>query len=280
MAPPAGSRRPISASGPTSRERRWPASARVIKAQGAAAGIQLAHAGRKASTAAAVGGRAAIAARPMAGGRLWRRARSRSAPGYTEPHELSPRRDRRVVDEFAAAARRAESSRLRRHRTARRAWLPAARVSVAADQRAHRRVRRQRSRTACASRSTVAAACVKPGPRRSRCSCGSRPPTGWTAAGRWTTRSSSLGAWRRSAWTWSTVRAEARCEREDPGGPGFPGAVCRGGAAEAGVATGAVGMVPAPSRPSRSSPPAQADAVLLARELLRNPYWPLVAAAG
>ncbi len=54
----------------------------------------------------------------------------------------------------------------------------------------------------------------------------------------------------------------------------FADRICR----EAGIATGAVGMITAPEQADQIIRTGQADFVLLARELLRNPYWPLHAA--
>ena len=47
---------------------------------------------------------------------------------------------------------------------------------------------------------------------------------------------------------------------------------------EAGIPTGAVGMITAPAQADEIIRDGQADLVLLARELLRDPYWPLHAA--
>lgn len=47
---------------------------------------------------------------------------------------------------------------------------------------------------------------------------------------------------------------------------------------EAGIATGAVGMITDPHQAEEILAEREADVVLLARELLRNPYWPLHAA--
>ncbi|MEO6983409.1 MAG: NADH:flavin oxidoreductase/NADH oxidase [Edaphobacter sp.] len=47
---------------------------------------------------------------------------------------------------------------------------------------------------------------------------------------------------------------------------------------EAAIATGAVGMITAPAQADQIIRNGQADLVLLARELLRDPYWPLHAA--
>jgi 2,4-dienoyl-CoA reductase-like NADH-dependent reductase (Old Yellow Enzyme family) len=65
-----------------------------------------------------------------------------------------------------------------------------------------------------------------------------------------------------------------------PAAPGyqvpFAGAVRR----EAGIATGAVGMITEPRQAEEIVASGKADAVLLAREFLRDPYWPLHAAAA
>jgi 2,4-dienoyl-CoA reductase-like NADH-dependent reductase (Old Yellow Enzyme family) len=47
---------------------------------------------------------------------------------------------------------------------------------------------------------------------------------------------------------------------------------------EAGVATAAVGMITAPAQADQIVRNGQADIVLLAREFLRDPYWPAHAA--
>jgi 2,4-dienoyl-CoA reductase-like NADH-dependent reductase (Old Yellow Enzyme family) len=44
------------------------------------------------------------------------------------------------------------------------------------------------------------------------------------------------------------------------------------------VLTGAVGLITEPPQADRIVRAGQADAVLLARELLRDPYWPMRAA--
>ena len=47
---------------------------------------------------------------------------------------------------------------------------------------------------------------------------------------------------------------------------------------EAGIATAAVGMITNPAQADHILRTGQADLVLLAREMLRDPYWPLHAA--
>ncbi len=47
---------------------------------------------------------------------------------------------------------------------------------------------------------------------------------------------------------------------------------------QAGIATGAVGMITEPAQAEAIVAGGRADLVLLAREMLRDPYWPLHAA--
>jgi 2,4-dienoyl-CoA reductase-like NADH-dependent reductase (Old Yellow Enzyme family) len=47
---------------------------------------------------------------------------------------------------------------------------------------------------------------------------------------------------------------------------------------EAGVPTAAVGLITSPAQADHIVRSGQADMVLLGREMLRNPYWPLHAA--
>ena len=61
-------------------------------------------------------------------------------------------------------------------------------------------------------------------------------------------------------------------------GPGYQTPFAAAIRQETGIATGAVGMITAPAQAEHIVATGQADAVLLARELLRDPYWPLHAA--
>ena len=85
----------------------WARITRFIASQGAVAGVQLAHAGRKASTAPPWEGGHPLA--PQDGG--WRPIHGPTAepfrPGYPEPEPLDDQGIRRVVAAFAAAAGRA-----------------------------------------------------------------------------------------------------------------------------------------------------------------------------
>lgn len=64
-----------------------------------------------------------------------------------------------------------------------------------------------------------------------------------------------------------------------PAGPGYQVPFAEAVRREAGVAAGAVGMITQPAQAEEIVASGKADVVFLARELLRDPYWPLHAAA-
>jgi 2,4-dienoyl-CoA reductase-like NADH-dependent reductase (Old Yellow Enzyme family) len=61
-------------------------------------------------------------------------------------------------------------------------------------------------------------------------------------------------------------------------GPGYQVPFAERIRREAGIATGAVGMITEPAQAEAILEEGQADVVLLAREFLRDPYWPIHAA--
>ncbi len=63
-----------------------------------------------------------------------------------------------------------------------------------------------------------------------------------------------------------------------PAGPGFQLPFAAEIKKSVGIATGAVGFITDPAQAEQIVATGQADAVLMARELLREPYWPLKAA--
>lgn len=63
-----------------------------------------------------------------------------------------------------------------------------------------------------------------------------------------------------------------------PAGPGFQTPFATAVRQQAGIATGTVGLITDPVQAEQIVATGLADAVFLARELLRNPYWPLQAA--
>ncbi len=63
-----------------------------------------------------------------------------------------------------------------------------------------------------------------------------------------------------------------------PAGPGFQTPFSAAIRREAGIATGAVGLITDPVQAEQVLLTGQADAVMMGRELLRSPYWPMQAA--
>jgi 2,4-dienoyl-CoA reductase-like NADH-dependent reductase (Old Yellow Enzyme family) len=67
-------------------------------------------------------------------------------------------------------------------------------------------------------------------------------------------------------------------DQQVPAGPGYQVLHAETIRHEAAIPTGAVGMITAPAQADQIIRSGQADLVLIARELLRDPYWPLHAA--
>jgi 2,4-dienoyl-CoA reductase-like NADH-dependent reductase (Old Yellow Enzyme family) len=65
---------------------------------------------------------------------------------------------------------------------------------------------------------------------------------------------------------------------EIPVGPGYQTPFAQRIRRDAEIMTGAVGMITSPVQAEQIIGTGQADAILMARELLRDPYWPLRAA--
>ena len=65
-----------------------------------------------------------------------------------------------------------------------------------------------------------------------------------------------------------------------PLGPGYQTPFAEAIRAQAGILTGAVGMITDPAQAAHIIRTGQADLVIIAREFLRDPYWPLHAAAA
>jgi 2,4-dienoyl-CoA reductase-like NADH-dependent reductase (Old Yellow Enzyme family) len=63
-----------------------------------------------------------------------------------------------------------------------------------------------------------------------------------------------------------------------PVGPGFQIEFAARIRKEAGLPTAAVGLITSPAQADHIIRSGQADMVLLGREILRNPYWPRIAA--
>jgi 2,4-dienoyl-CoA reductase-like NADH-dependent reductase (Old Yellow Enzyme family) len=76
----------------------------------------------------------------------------------------------------------------------------------------------------------------------------------------------------------ATPQGPGRLQPHTAIGPGYQTAFAARIRREAGILTGTVGLITAPEQADHIIRTGQADVVLLGRELLRNPYWPLQAA--
>ncbi len=118
-------------------------------------GIQLAHAGRKASSQRPwEGGTASSATAATSRGRRSDRRRSRSAPAWPAPREMDEHDIAQVRDAFVMAAKRARAHRLRCDRAAHGARLPGCTASLSpiSNRRTDRYRRRAAGRRALSAR--------------------------------------------------------------------------------------------------------------------------------
>ena len=250
---------------------------RFLKAQGAAAGVQIAHAGRKASTAAAWDGGAGID--EAHGG--WTPVGPSPvpfAPDSPTPHELTPDEIERLIGEFGEAARRARG-----------AGFDVLEIHAAHGYLLHEflspltNLRTDRFGGSFVNRLAFPLAVVA----RVREIWPAAQPlfvrisaTDWVDGG-WSIDDSVALARRLKALGVDLVdcsSAGAVSHAKVPVGPGYQTPFAAAVRKEAGIATGAVGMVTSPEQAEHILATGQADVVLLAREMLRNPYWPLMAA--
>jgi 2,4-dienoyl-CoA reductase-like NADH-dependent reductase (Old Yellow Enzyme family) len=251
---------------------------RFIHEQGSVAGIQLAHAGRKASTQRPWEGGGPIAPEGPKG---WKTVAPSALPfdeGYSTPEALDEAGIQRVSRAFAEAAERARAAGFRLVEIhAAHGYLLHQFLSPLTNKRTDRyggtfdnRVRLTRE---------VVQAVRKRWPEELplfvRFSC-----TDWVEGG----------------WTLEESVALAKLLKQDGAdlidcssaaiipkvkihyGPGYQTPFAERIRREAGIATGAVGYIRSALQAEHILHTEQADLVILARELLRDPYWPLHAA--
>jgi 2,4-dienoyl-CoA reductase-like NADH-dependent reductase (Old Yellow Enzyme family) len=251
---------------------------RFIDAQGAVPCLQLAHAGRKASTAPPWEGGGPIA--EASGG--WRPVAPSAIPfaeGHPEPRALEQEEIGRIVKAFAAAARRALQAGFRAvelHMA--HGYLVHQFLSPLSNRRqdAHGGPFDNRARLALEVTEAVRGEWPERLPLLARISA-----TDWVEGG-WTVEESvQLARLMRAAGvdlvdcsSGGTVPGAAV-----PVGPGYQTPFAERIRREAGVATGAVGLITAPEQADHVIRTGQADLVLLARETLRDPYFALRASS-
>lgn len=252
--------------------------ARFIEAQGAVAGIQLAHAGRKASTPAPWNGSGTLP--PEEGG--WRPLRAPSAiafsDAYAEPEALSEEGIAEVVRAFANGARRALEAGFRVVELhAAHGYLLHQFLSPLSNHRTDRYggTFENRTRLTCETVDAVRAVWPDHLPLFIRISA-----TDW-AEGGWDLEDSVR---------LSTLLRERGVDLVDcssgglvpgvriPIGPGYQAHFAEEIRRRAAIPTAAVGMINEADQADRIIREGGADLVLLARQMLRDPYWPLHAA--
>jgi len=252
--------------------------ARFIHSQGARAGIQLAHAGRKASMTSPFGGERLLTPEE---GRWEPVAPSGIAfsPTYAVPKALDEAGIVGVVSAFAAAARRAHAAGfdfVEIHGA--HGYLLHEFMSPLANQRTDQYGGsfENRIRLPLEVADAVRAAWPDHLPLFMRISA-----TDW-AEGGWSPDESIELARRLREHGVDLVDVSSGGQvphAKIPAGPGFQVPFAERIRREAGIPTAAVGLITEPVQANEIIASGQADIVLLAREMLRDPYWPLHAAA-
>ena len=249
-----------------------------IKDQGAIPGIQIGHAGRKASTDLPWqgglplpdkdGGWQPIAPSPVA-----------FDPLHTIPREMTEADMDRVVAEFTRAAQRSLSAGfkvLELHMA--HGYLLHQFLSPISNLRKDRWGGTFDNRLSFPLKVTEAVRKVWPDnlPLFVRISCTDWVENGWDLSQsiEFSSRLKDLGVDFIDCSSGGTV-PDARI----PAGPGFQAVFSAAVRKTADIATGAVGLITAPAQAEQLLVTEQADAVLLGREFLRSPYWPMLAAA-
>lgn len=251
--------------------------ARLIAEAGAVAGIQLAHAGRKASTYRPWEGRGPVP--PGQGG--WSPIVGPSplpfAEGYQEPRELGHDGIEEVVHSFAQGARRAREAgyRLAEIHGA-HGYLISSFLSPLANRRQDEYGGPLENRARLLERVVAAVRGEWPQelPLFVRIST-----TDW-AEGGWTVEDSVALAARLADSGVDLIDCSSGGNRvvPVPAGAGYQTAAAAEIRRRTGMKTGAVGLIRSAHQADHIIRTGQADLVLLAREMLRNPYWALNAA--
>jgi 2,4-dienoyl-CoA reductase-like NADH-dependent reductase (Old Yellow Enzyme family) len=259
--------------------RAWAPVARFIRSQGAAPAIQLAHAGRKASTAVPWEGGGPLLSGPSS----WTPVGASPIPfddGYAAPRELSPAELAEVVERFAASAALALTAGfevVELHFA--HGYLVHSFLSPLSNRREDAYGGDFDGRVRLALE--IAAAVRRVWPERLplfvRVSA-----TDW-ADGGWDVPQTVELARRLKALGVDLIDCSSGGlvpHAKVQAGPGYQVPFAEAVRREAGIATGAVGMITEAAQAQAIVSSGKADAVLLARQLLRDPYWPLRAAAA
>lgn len=248
-----------------------------IKEQGARAGIQLAHAGRKASTAAPwLGGQPLTT--HQGGWTTWAPSATPFAEGFTVPLEMSREQIRTTLDNFVGAATRSLAAGfevVELHMA--HGYLLNQFLSPITNQRTDEYGGSRENRMRFPLEVARAVRSVWPDslPLFARISA-----TDWTEGG-WTMEDSLALAIELKKIGVDLIDCSSggiSPHAKVPVGPGYQVPFAESIRRNSGVKTAAVGLITEPHQAEEIIREEKADAVLLAREFLRDPYWPLHAA--
>jgi 2,4-dienoyl-CoA reductase-like NADH-dependent reductase (Old Yellow Enzyme family) len=249
-----------------------------IKSQGAAAGVQLAHAGRKASVRRPWDKPGVVP--EWEGG--WTRVDAPSAIAFSDqmlvPHAMTEAEIAGVVAAFVAAARRALAAGfdvIELH--AAHGYLLHEFLSPLSNTRTDRYGGSFENRTRIVREVAAAVRGVWPDshPLFARISA-----TDWTEGGWDLPQSIELARALKECGV-DLIDASSGgnvASAKIPLGPGYQVPFAESIKRDAGIATGAVGLITTSAQADEVIRSGHADMVLLARELLRDPYWPMRAA--
>ncbi len=255
----------------------WRPIAEFVKAQGAAVGMQLAHAGRKGSTAV-----------PSAGGKGvsiadggWQPVAPSATPfdaAYPMPRALDPDEIHEVVGAFRKAAERALAAGFQVVEIhAAHGYLIHEFLSPLSNSRTDQYGGAFDNRIRFALEVAKAIREVWPASLPLFCRVSA---TDWVEGG-WDLKHTIELSRRLKPLGVDLIDASsggAVPYAKIPVGPGYQVAFAEAIRWEAGIATGAVGMITDPAQADTILATEQADLVFLAREFLRDPYWPRRAA--
>ncbi len=247
-----------------------------IKQQGAIAGMQLAHAGRKASTYRPWSGSGEIAIED-GGWQTFGPSALRFSPDYPLPHALSVGEISEVVGGFRLAAERALQAGfevIELHGA--HGYLVHEFLSPLSNQRTDRYGGKPENRRRLLIEIVEAVREVWPEnlPLLVRLSA-----TDWTEGGVTIEDTvETAKALKEHGVDLVDVSSGGNVQARIPLKPGYQVPFAEQVRREAGIATAAVGLITEPEQANTIVTSGQADLVALARELLRNPHWPQAAA--
>jgi 2,4-dienoyl-CoA reductase-like NADH-dependent reductase (Old Yellow Enzyme family) len=251
---------------------------RFIREQGSVAGMQLAHAGRKASTYRPWEGLGTVP--ENAGG--WTNVVAPSAVAfadhYPKPQALTSDGIQEIVAAFAEAARRACEAGFRVIEIhAAHGYLIHEFLSPLSNRRqdAYGGSFENRTRLLREIAAAVRSSWPEGAPLFVRISA-----TDWVDGG-WDIQQSVELARRLKEIGVDLIDCSSGgnvAHAQIPVGPGYQTRFAEQIRRETGIMTGAVGMIVSPAQAEHIVATGQADAVIIAREFLRDPYWPLRAA--